>query len=234
MIIYHHENNHDYIVVLVWFVVINDSLSTRKNMDIAVDESCWSSIHDDPSKSFVIVPSYKNCRSYTRDHNSVGKKDCRWSVYDDLCKSFLIVLSYKIVYTYLYRYHRVILCVVVHVIFTIFQDTRERKFVTREYTDDGEISYSMGKVQHVVIFHMHDTNVYHDCDDYHIYFKIKMHIGVMCDSDIFQMILYTIDINCLTFIWHMMMVFMIYIFVFVICYICINIFIIRQKTTVQC
>ena len=69
-----------------------------------------------------------------------------------------------------------------------------------EYADDEEISYSMGKVQHVVIFLMHDTNVYHDSDDYHIHFKIKMHIGVMCDSDINQMILYTIDINCLTFI----------------------------------
>ena len=84
--------------------------------------------------------------------------------------------------------------------FPLFQDTRERNFARCEYTDDEEISDSMGKVQHVVIFLMHDTNVYHDCDDYHIHLKIEMPIGVMCDSDIYQMILYAIDINCFTFI----------------------------------
>ena len=36
-----------------------------------------SSVHDDPGKSFVILLSYKNCISYTRDQNSVGEKDCR-------------------------------------------------------------------------------------------------------------------------------------------------------------
>ena len=46
-------------------------------MDTWVDESCKSSIHDDPGKSFVIVLSYKNCILYTRDQNRVGKKDCR-------------------------------------------------------------------------------------------------------------------------------------------------------------
>ena len=58
----------------------------------------------------------------------------------------------------------------------------------------------MGKVEHAVIFFMHDTNVYNDCDDYHIHLKIKMHIGIMCESDMYQMILCTIDINCLTII----------------------------------
>ena len=58
----------------------------------------------------------------------------------------------------------------------------------------------MGKEEHIVIFVMHDTNVYNDCDDYHIHFKIKKHIGVMHDSDMYKMIMYTIDINCLTFI----------------------------------
>ena len=82
-------------VVLLWFVVIDDSLYSRKDTDTAVDKNCRSSIHDDPGKSFVIVLSYKNCISYTRDHNSVGKNDYRWSVYDDLYKSFLILLSYK-------------------------------------------------------------------------------------------------------------------------------------------
>ena len=56
------------------------------------------------------------------------------------------------------------------VIFLIFQDTRERSFGRCEYTDDEEISDSMGKVQHVVIFLINDTNVYDNCDDYHIHF----------------------------------------------------------------
>ena len=34
----------------------------------------------------------------------------------------------------------------------------------------------------------------------------------MCDYDMYQMILYTIDMNCFTFIWHIMIIFMIYIF----------------------
>ena len=71
-----------------------------------------------------------------------------------------------------------------------FQDTRERNLGTCEHEDDEEISYSMGKVEHVVIFVMHDTHVYNDCDDYHIHFKIKMHIRVMCVSNMYQMILY--------------------------------------------
>ena len=47
---------------------------------------------------------------------------------------------------------------------------------------------------------MHDTHVYNDCDDYNIHLNIKMYIGVMCDYDMYEMILYTIDMNCLTFI----------------------------------
>ena len=82
-------------VVLIWFVVIDDSWYDGEDTDTAVDKNGRSSVHDDSGKSFVIVLSYKNCTSYTRDHNSVGKKDCRWSVYDDLCKSFLILLSYR-------------------------------------------------------------------------------------------------------------------------------------------
>ena len=116
-------------------------------------------------------------------------------------------------------------------IFPIFPDTRERNLGTHEHEDDEEISCSKGHVEHVLIFLMHDTNVYNYCDDYHIHFNIKMHIGVMCDYDIYQMILYAIDINCFTFIWHIMIIFMIYIFIFVICHTCINIFTIRQRTT---
>ena len=86
-------------------------------------------------------------------------------------------------------------------------------------------------MEHVLIFFMLDTNVYNYCDDYHIHYNIKMHIGVMCDYNMYQMILYTIDINWFTFIRHIMIIFMIYISIFVICHTCINIFIIRQRTT---
>ena len=64
-------------VVLICFVVIDDSLYGSKDKDTEGDENCMSSIHDDPGKSFVILLSYKNCISYTRDHNSVGEKDGR-------------------------------------------------------------------------------------------------------------------------------------------------------------
>ena len=64
-------------VVLICFVVIDDSLYSKRDKDTEVDENCVSSIHDDPGKSFVILLSYKNCISYTRDQSSVGEKDCR-------------------------------------------------------------------------------------------------------------------------------------------------------------
>ena len=82
-------------VLLIWFVVIDDSQYDGADTDTGVDKDGRSSVHDGSDQPFVIVLSYKNCISYTRDCNSVGKKDCRWSVYDDLCKSFLILLGYK-------------------------------------------------------------------------------------------------------------------------------------------
>ena len=82
-------------VVLIWFVVIEDSQYDWADTDIAVDKNDRSSVCDDSGKPFVIVLSCKNCISYIRDCNSVGKKDCRWSVYDDLCKWFLMLLSYR-------------------------------------------------------------------------------------------------------------------------------------------
>ena len=82
-------------ILLIWFVVIDDSQNDATHTDTRVDIDCTSSVHDDSSKPFVIVLSYKNCISCTRDHNSVTKKDCRWSVYNDLLKSFLMLLSYR-------------------------------------------------------------------------------------------------------------------------------------------
>ena len=82
-------------VVLVWFVVIDDSQYDGADTGTAVNKNGRSTVHDDSGKPFVIVLSYKNCISYRRDCNSVGKKDCRWSVYDDLCKWFQMLLSYR-------------------------------------------------------------------------------------------------------------------------------------------
>ena len=88
MIIYHHEHNHDKMVVLISFVVTDDSQYDDGHTNTGVDKDGTLSVHDGYGKPFVIVLSYKNCISYTRDHNSVGKKDCRWSVYDDFINHF--------------------------------------------------------------------------------------------------------------------------------------------------
>ena len=61
-------------VVLIYFVVIDDSLYGRRDKDTEGDKNHMSSVYDDPGKSFLILLSYKNCISYTRDQNSVCKK----------------------------------------------------------------------------------------------------------------------------------------------------------------
>ena len=48
-------------VLLICFVVIDDSLYDSRDKDTEGDENCMSSVHDDPGKSFVILWSYKNC-----------------------------------------------------------------------------------------------------------------------------------------------------------------------------
>ena len=66
-------------IMIRWFFwyVIDDSQNDATHTDTRVDNDCTSSVHDDSGKPFVIVLSYKNCISCTRDHNSVTKKDCR-------------------------------------------------------------------------------------------------------------------------------------------------------------
>ena len=61
-------------VVLIWFVVIDDSESDEGYVHTGVDIDDTLSMHDGSGKPFAIVLSYKNCISYTRDCNSVGKK----------------------------------------------------------------------------------------------------------------------------------------------------------------
>ena len=45
-------------------------------------------------------------------------------------------------------------------------------------------------------------NIYDYCYDYHIYFNIKIYIAVLCHYDMYQIILYTIYINYVTFMTH--------------------------------
>ena len=58
-------------VLLIWFVVIDDSQYDDGHTYTRVDNAGTSSVHDDSGKPDL---SYKNCISCTRDHNSVGQK----------------------------------------------------------------------------------------------------------------------------------------------------------------
>ena len=61
-------------ILLIWFVVTDDSQYNDRDIHTGVNKDGTSSVHDGSDKPFVIVLSYKNCISCTRDHNSVGKK----------------------------------------------------------------------------------------------------------------------------------------------------------------
>ena len=93
MIIYHHENMHYEMILLIWFVVIDNSPDVDEDLNTGVNMDSMSAVHDDSGNPLPIVLSYQICISCTRDHNIVTKKDCRWFVYDDMFKSFLILLS---------------------------------------------------------------------------------------------------------------------------------------------
>ena len=57
---YHHGNNHDLMVVFICFVVIADSLDSRKDNCTGSDENSMPCVNDDCGKSFVIYLNYKN------------------------------------------------------------------------------------------------------------------------------------------------------------------------------
>ena len=96
IIIHNLDNNHDFMVVLLCFVVIADSVDSRKDNGTASDEHSMLHVNDDHGKSFVIFLNYKNAYHIQETKTVLVKEDCSWSVYDDFCKSFLILLSYKI------------------------------------------------------------------------------------------------------------------------------------------
>ena len=61
MIIYDHENMHYDMILLISFVVINDSQDVGEDMHTGVNMNTMSAVHDDCGKPFLIVLSYKNC-----------------------------------------------------------------------------------------------------------------------------------------------------------------------------
>ena len=69
-------------------------------------------------------------------------------------------------------------------IFPIFQHTRQRNIETDQNEQYEDICYSKSNLEHIIMFCMHKKNVYDYCYDYHIHFKIKIHISVMCHYDI--------------------------------------------------
>ena len=76
MIIYHHDKNHNLIVVLIWFVVIPDSLEDSTHGDIVGHENAMSCVHDDCGKSFVIFLRYKNAYHIEETKTVLVKEDC--------------------------------------------------------------------------------------------------------------------------------------------------------------
>ena len=82
-------------VVLIWFVVTDDSEYDEGHTNTGVDNDGTSSVHDGYGKPFVIVSVTKIAYHIQEIATVLVKKDYRWSVYDDLCKSFLMLLCYR-------------------------------------------------------------------------------------------------------------------------------------------
>ena len=92
MIVYHHNNIHCKMILLIWYVVIENSPDIE-HIDIVVNKDDTSALHDDSGNPFLTVLSYKDYISCTKHDNSVTKNDYRWFVYDYLFISFLILIS---------------------------------------------------------------------------------------------------------------------------------------------
>ena len=60
MIMYNHENNDDYKVILMWFIDIDDEVHDLTDEQNDGDQSGTWSVCDDPGKSFLVLISYKN------------------------------------------------------------------------------------------------------------------------------------------------------------------------------
>ena len=64
MIMYNHENNDDYKIILMWFIGIADEVYDLRDEQNDGDQNGASSVCDDHGKSFLILISYKNWVTY--------------------------------------------------------------------------------------------------------------------------------------------------------------------------
>ena len=87
MIVYHHENMHYDMILLIWFVVIDNSPDIDEDIDIVVNMDGMSAVYDDSGNPFLIVLSYKNCISGTRHDNIVTKKRIVGDLYMMICSN---------------------------------------------------------------------------------------------------------------------------------------------------
>ena len=118
-----------------------------------------------------------------------------------------------------------------YVICPIFQGTREHNIDIEGFEEDNNICYSKHNMQYILMFCIHQKHIYHSCYDYYIHFNLQIHIGLMSHYDLCKMILYTMDINDVTCTLHIAIPFMVYVYLFVIYHMCINIFISRDRTS---
>ena len=65
---------HYEMILLIWFVVIDNSPDIDEDIDIVGNMDGMSAVHDDSGNPFLIVLSYKNCILCTRHDNIVTKK----------------------------------------------------------------------------------------------------------------------------------------------------------------
>ena len=61
MMIYHHESMHYEMIILISFVVIDDTQDVSEDITTGVHMNSTSAVHDDYGKPFLIILSYKNC-----------------------------------------------------------------------------------------------------------------------------------------------------------------------------
>ena len=106
MMIYHHENMHYEMILLIWFIVIDISPDVDEDIHTVVNMDGMSAVYDDSGNPFLIVLSYKNCISCTRNDNIVTKKIVG-DLYMMICSNHFWYCSVlEIVYRYVYMYHK--------------------------------------------------------------------------------------------------------------------------------
>ena len=74
MIVYHHENMHYEMILVIWFVVTDNSPDIDEDIDIVGNMDGMSAVDVDSGNPFLIDLSYKNCILCTRHDNIVTKK----------------------------------------------------------------------------------------------------------------------------------------------------------------